>query len=1048
MLEGSNGAISANINNSGFITTTGHAAININKNSIVKELKNNGSLQGQNGIALWNGGNIESLNNYGTIKGTSGKGLSVETKVDIEQIVNSGEIIGKDNAIELHEQAKVDRIENSGTILSSSSNGMYVRGDVGEINNKQGGRIHGAESGLSIIRLNDYKINIEKVINEGDIVGVAGNGIELQGLVNEEVLGELDNRGNIEGKQNGIYLGAFFGKHAKVGEIKNEGNIKGGVNGIALMTNKELATLANSIEKIDNKGFIVGESGAGLFLQNQYQKILNTITLEGSNTLMAGGEAGIINNGTIGSDQKDNEDTIILKEGAIISSIVSSANNLYLNTANPAILNEKSGKIQGNISLESGSKLIGGIYNKGTISGDIKTSGKDTQILGEINNEGSINGIKNGNGAFIEAITNNGMITNGVMNNATIGEITNNKTLKITNTKENNDEGGFIGAIANNGAMEIDNASEIGSLTNNKEGSLSLKNQEKGIIGSFTNEGELTSLENQGVIKDFENQGSLERLSNDGKLELNNAKGEIKQGIVNTGELTFANYAYNSPSLRESGTNITQGFVGKTSNGYHFENNGDSAKLKISGWYFNAPEFNSKEERLNNSILAGGTNIGGISADKIYVSGADMNVIYDSNTFFSDKDGNAIGGSINNGMGIDADDIYSVDELFKFVNVGEKGKYTAYLLTDELSGKTLAKSIIQSSRMRQINTSNILKEVNSKNFRTNFRDIQRLEQSTKDIAISSSSFVDKQEKNTEENYNTYDILREFEEIFLPQKDVNKDIYSFLVPYYNYSSLNLEEGLGRLKVKTSGIIGGAQTKLDNEYGILGFYLGYETADKEQQRQRLTMDDTVYYGGLTYHHTFLRDGIKEFYFSTTTRVDYTKSKVEKTYQNGVAKINTKVETYGYGLESKVGANLFNIGDISILSPEMGLSYMGISSKDFSLNHLGGTKEHYYATQVNFVDFIASIKYQRAWNDRLRFNGSVGALINLYNDAKGEMRVNRTYLSSDVKTSGAYGFSTLGATYNIANNTDLSLNYGVVLGDAKSYSHNIYLKLGIWW
>lgn len=148
-----------------------------------------------------------------------------------------------------------------------------------------------------------------------------------------------------------------------------------------------------------------------------------------------------------------------------------------------------------------------------------------------------------------------------------------------------------------------------------------------------------------------------------------------------------------------------------------------------------------------------------------------------------------------------------------------------------------------------------------------------------------------------------------------------------------------------------------------------------------------------------------------------------------------------------------NYFNTLNIAMFSPEIGLSYQGMSSKNFTLRHLGDLNEHYNATQVNFLDATLALKHQKPWSDKLRTITIFGGLINLYNDAGGELRLKSgnditQAINEEIKTSSWYAFAQLGFSYALKNNIDLSLNYGATLGDENTYSHNVFLKLGIWW
>ncbi|CAM2894336.1 autotransporter outer membrane beta-barrel domain-containing protein [Helicobacter burdigaliensis] len=951
---------------------------------------------------------------------------------------------GSQVLLRIRNGAKVDSITNNGELLGGSASFNKAIIQI------EGSSKVGTFANNGLIKDNAYGVQLsgsstmDKLVNTGEILSY--NGIYLSGT---NTLAELDNQNKIQANKYGVDINAS----SKITTFNNTGTISGGQAAINLQGTITTLNNEGTIGKIQ----IGGDSGKITTLENKNGGTLDSIVMGGKASIETFNNEANINN--IAFDKESHIGTLTNKSGGNIGGITI-GNTAYLTK----LENNENGSISG-ITLKNES-YITDLNNNGSITavtlngsssiknfnnqGNFENRGENyntalrflgTSTIDKFINVGKVYGdwrALDGTGS-IKNLDNSGEISSQNIALALYSDGSNHGKIETLENQENGlikgEEAGIN--VVNNAS--IDTLNNSGKIESAKDGIrnagtiTTLDNKQSGEISSILNTGTITTLKNEGTISKFVNVG------------------EITNGIDNKGTLVVGNFDASSLTLRDGSSDIITGKFGKTSDGYHFKNNGTDSKLSINGWYFSSPNLNTQELRDKEAIVIGGDNIAGISADKIYVGGANMNVIYDSNTFFVDKDGNTIGNNTNNGNGIDANNIQAIDGLFKFVNAGETGKYTAYLLEDELSGKTLAKSIIQSSRMRQINTNNILKDINSKNFKTDFTDIKSLEQAQRLTTLQEETNNAKKRNGlgeTTATYDTHDILREFEEIFLPQKDHSKDIYTFLVPYYNYSSLDLEDNLGRLKVDTTGIIGGAQKKLDNEKGILGFYLGYENAKKEQQTQRLDIKEDVYYVGLTYHNTFLREGIKEYYLNITTRLDYTKSDLDKTYLNRVTKINTKADIYGYGLETKLGANFFNLGDIAMLSPEIGLSYMGLSSKDFTLNHLGGTKEHYYATQNNFVDLILSLKYQRAWNDRLRFNGNLGTLINLYNDAKGEVRVNNTHLSTDVKSSGMYAFSTLGTTYTLADNIDLSLNYGVVLADAKSYSHNLYLKLGVWW
>ncbi|MFY4766879.1 autotransporter outer membrane beta-barrel domain-containing protein, partial [Campylobacter sp. GB48] len=701
----------------------------------------------------------------------------------------------------------------------------------------------------------------------------------------------------------------------------------------------------------------------------------------------------------------------------------------------------------GSITNNEGAKADLDLKNNsvvGTITnnGDMLITRDETSSIGKFANKGSLKNtfenkdilgtLENDKDAILEQglFNDNGVI--GTINNeGIIVGITNTFNSK---TKDNKDKG-YIGIISNSGtigkeASPLDNFNGI-----NNSGTINmLENTSLGVIFNGINNSGTINLINKGSLDTTKNNNDTKAkiyggINNEGTMSIVNY-GEIYDGITNSGTLTLSNghvVGVNQDTKWEGG------FIGKNTHGYHLENN-NKGKISIDGWYFNAPEYTqSNEQRLENSIIIGGDNLGGISADKIYVdtSKLQLNTIYDANTFFADKDGNIVGDKTNNNQGVDGNNIHSLSGIYDFMGLGN-GKYIANVNLAELSGKTLAKSMVYSSRLRNINISNILRDVTSKNFQTDFSQVLDMELSKKGEAYGNDA----------------DLLAELEDIFIPNKNVHANNYSFLIPYYSHSSIKIGKSIGQLSVNTTGLIGGSQRELPNDYGVIGFYLGYEDAFKEQATQRLKFDDKTYYGGLTYYGILARDGINQYYISASTRLDYTKTDIEKSYKNIPTTIESDTKIYGYGVDIKLGANYYNTLDIARISPEFGLSYYGMSNKNFSLRHIDGLKEHYLSEQFNFIDASAALKWYKPWSDKIRTNATIGAIVNLYDDAKGNLLLGQNHLSSDIKTSKYYGFGQFALSYTIANNADLSLNYAGTFTFDNTTSHTMFLKLGLWW
>ncbi|MCR8678137.1 autotransporter outer membrane beta-barrel domain-containing protein, partial [Campylobacter sp. S4:11] len=840
--------------------------------------------------------------------------------------------------------------------------------------------------------------------------------------------------------------------------------------------------------------------------------IKDYIKLEGSNALIAGGTAGIYNKGTIGVNNNgtsvNNGNVIDLQDGAIIAALTPNQDGSFsYNLAGDAILNE--GTIKGNINLNNKANIYGAINNKNTITGNISLN--NNSYASSIKNEKEIQGsIDLKDKSHIDSVINNGTIEKGInlddssislvensssldlnlKNHSEVGFLKNSGTITIDQDNTSNiasvdNTGNISGTITNNSNMiyvinknTMENIVNKASLTKDESQTISqiinegekahiktIENQTQSSIGIIMNTGKVDSIINEGSISSaignggfindinnkananiahIKNEGTIDKIDNSGTIDkinnyihgiintINNQEnaninianqGEIKNGITNSGNMILSNLPsdYGAKS-----------FIGKNNNGYHLENN-NGGKLNIDGWYFNAPEYTTKEDRLQNSIIIGGNNLGGINADSIYINNKDIqqNIVYDANTFFINKEGESIGDKTNNNLGVDGNNIIDPTGIFNFVGVGNGG-YMAHVDLDEVSGKTLAKSMVYSARLRNINISNILRDLNTKNFQTEFSQVLDMELSKKGEAYGNDA----------------DLLAELEDIFIPNKNPNAKNHTFLLPYYNHSSIKIGKSVGSLSSNTTGLIGGSFRELPNDYGTIGFYLGYEDASKEQATQRLKLDDKTYYGGLTYYGVLARDGINQYYISASTRLDYTKTDIEKTYKNNTATIDSDAKTYGYGVDVKVGANYYNTLDIARISPEIGLSYYGMSNKNFTLKHLGGLKEHYNGEQFNFIDASAALKWYKPWSDKIRSNITIGAIVNLYNDAQGSLKLGQNYFTTQIETSKYYGFGQLGLSYAIADNADLSLNYAGAFTFDNTTSHTMFLKLGLWW
>ncbi|EOD4834448.1 hypothetical protein ACJU1R_001898, partial [Campylobacter upsaliensis] len=409
-----------------------------------------------------------------------------------------------------------------------------------------------------------------------------------------------------------------------------------------------------------------------------------------------------------------------------------------------------------NLVLQKGTfKQYKGEINNITLTSDKETAEFTTNNSFNNGSKGTYDGLiskvdKNTNGENTVTFGNNGgtITTTLTSGQLTIdnkkGNITNNGAVSSLDVSQKqgsaivyNSNGASIDKLTSNDDSTIHNQGKIsdldfkgGSVNNHNSGEIS-KLDLKG--GSLNNAGTITTLNNSNGTA-INNEGTITTFTNTNKntATIRN-QGKITNGIINDGGTLTV---FNDFRKDESAANgyHTIGKIGKTANGVHIENN-NGGKLHLNAWYFNKEDYATNEERKANALLVNG-NYAGITLGDVFVNtqGLDVDKTYNANTFIADKDGNAVGDKINNGQGIDVNKLHSVSGIYKFENFGAKGEYRAIINRDELSGKTLAQSIIYSQRVRNVNLSRILREattqvfVSGKEGEVNGKSLSQLEQ--------------------------------------------------------------------------------------------------------------------------------------------------------------------------------------------------------------------------------------------------------------------------------------------------------------------------------
>ncbi|EPU7282143.1 hypothetical protein ACVY5A_000351 [Campylobacter upsaliensis] len=800
---------------------------------------------------------------------------------------------------------------------------------------------------------------IKDIIINGSIGAGPSNAsiINFRGTTIEKI--EVGQTGVLEG---GIINSWFNGQgvasgKSKINNIDIKGEVKGGIKNQS--GTMQTITITDSVS-----GGIQNDDTMGtLKIENGGSvsgDIINNKTMQSISVSNGTVNNNIQNSGTISG--------VTITNSTIGGNIVNSGSNASTGAINitgtsdikGSIINQNGANFTNNITLDQNSKL-GGISNNAnsTMSGQLDLKGE----VGAINNAGQ----------FDSTLTLSNKV--GQINNAEGGTISNDITIN---------NGGSVGAINNAGTMQ--------AITNNGTGTLTLTNS-GGTIDKVTN--------GTGATATIRNQG------------------KITNGIINDGGTLTV---FNDFRKDESAANgyHTIGEIGKTANGVHIENK-NGGKLHLNAWYFNKEDFTTQEERKNNALLVNG-NYAGITLGDVFVNtqGLDVDKTYNANTLIADKDGNIVGDKINNGQGIDVNKLHSVSGIYKFENFGGKGEYRAIINRDELSGKSLAQSIIYSQRVRNVNLSRILREA------------------------TTQVFVSGKESETNANGKS---LSQLEQLHTNHRDENSQNHTFVIPYYQNFSADLGNN-AKLKSNSSGMLIATQRELPNDYGVLGIYTGFENAEQKVNAQRLDLDGNSYYAGLTYNHSFYEDDLTTYFMNLTTKLDYIERDVTKTYRGYIGSASSTAKVFGYGANARVGFSHYLKNDAKI-SPQIGFNYLGMHSKPFTLNHLGGTREHYLAQNFNFIDAVATIKYETPWINRFKTAVALGTIINVYKDAKGTLHLDSNVLNAELDIARLYGVVQGGISYDLTKDSDISLGYSGIFSSANTIrSHAFMFRYAWWW
>ncbi|MEB2828612.1 hypothetical protein Q9Q37_06900, partial [Campylobacter upsaliensis] len=935
-------------------------------NSIEATITNDITLNNKN-TAIWTqssgSGRLGSLTiNEGVtirVNKNNGKGIEINTGnggTHVNNITNNGHIHTKGTGISINDRSSAETITigANGSITSAGGNAIYV-GNSSSVNHID---IQGATTGSGgIINRGTIGVNGTSQPNGIKVTGsiISNNNraaaIENIGTIN----GGIDVEGTLTGGKNATHWNFYTA-------IQNYKTINGGIkvgkdavlNGgiINVQTNFGTASITGNVEVA---GTISMAGGRGSAINNGYQGTINgdiivkdTAKITGNiwNQNQVTGKievSGYVDGRIV--NRKNNSGTGQIGKGIVISggTITKDITNEGRVAENIQITNN--GNVQGNGIINSGTvgqnisiqgSNVTNIQNTGTVTQKIELTQNST-IQGSITNTNTINGIDIANSQIGGNIVNSGQ-------NANTGNISITGTSDVKGSIVNQNGATFTNSIT------LDQSSKLGGISNTQGSTMSGQLDLKGEVGTITNAGTLSSqlnlsnkvgeinnaeggtitnditINNGGSVGAINNAGTMQAITNNGTtgtLTLTNSggtidkvtngtnatatirnQGKITNGIINDGGTLTV---FNDFRKDESAANgyHTIGEIGKTTNGVHIENK-NNGKLHLDAWYFNKEDYATAEERKNNALLVDG-NYAGITLGDVFVNtqGLDVDKTYNANTFIADKDGNIVGDKINNGQGIDVNKLHSVSGIYKFENFGGKGEYRAIINRDELSGKTLAQSIIYSQRVRNVNLSRILREA------------------TTQVFVSG--------KEGEVNANGKS-LSQLEQLHTNHRDQNSQNHTFVIPYYQNFSADLGND-AKLKSNSSGMLIATQRELPNDYGVLGIYTGFENAEQKVNAQRLDLDGNSYYAGLTYNHSFYEDDLTTYFMNLTTKLDYIERDITKTYLGYIGSVSSTAKVFGYGANARVGLSHYLKNDAKI-TPQIGFNYLGMHSKPFTL------------------------------------------------------------------------------------------------------------------
>ncbi|ELZ6192174.1 hypothetical protein UXX39_000001, partial [Campylobacter jejuni] len=363
------------------ISNGGQQAVNFQPNSSTSTFLNQGTLIGGNNTASVqlggannnNGATIETFDNQGIIgNGSSKFGVTVwgtnSSKSTINNFSNSGTIYSNTGESIYFGNANISSFANSGTIKSNQGAGVNISQgtSIGNFNNS--GTIEGKNDGIRI------NANVKTLTNKGTIKG-DGISIRLNGTIES-----LINEGIMDGKSTGIYMNKGFVKTLTNSGTINQNNSVTWAAGIKLEHGSTIENIINT-GSIRSNAFGISVTG-GKF---------GTLTIKDGGQVYGKYSAiGVGRSQTLGDLYIDGS-----SNNGRVSGIYSEENGIALDA------NSQTQKIE----LKNGGIIKGKIHgirldNGASLSGEMILSGEGSRVEG-----GSGAGILNRSGKITGSIT-------------------------------------------------------------------------------------------------------------------------------------------------------------------------------------------------------------------------------------------------------------------------------------------------------------------------------------------------------------------------------------------------------------------------------------------------------------------------------------------------------------------------------------------------------------------------------------------------------------------------------------------------------------------